>query len=249
MTRHDDQTNNAPAAREERWIAEILGRLKGIQARIAAAARRAGRSPESVALVAVSKTHPAALIAAARAAGQRVFGESRLQEALPKIEALERTAPPPEWHLIGHLQRNKVAQAAGRFALIHSVDSVRLIEELEKQCAARGIDQRILLEINVSGEASKFGAPPEELPFLLAALEKTPHLRGEGLMTIPPYDLDPEAVRPHFARLRDLMAGLGERPNFTPRHLSMGMSGDFEVAIEEGATLVRVGTAIFGERE
>jgi hypothetical protein len=223
----------------------LAARLADVRERLAAAARRAGRRADDIALVAVSKTHPVELLRAAVAAGQTLFGENRVQEALPKIDALAGAA---RWHLIGHLQTNKVNQAVGRFELIHSVDSVRLIEALEARAARLPIVQPILLQLNVAGEASKFGAPPEELPALLDALAAAPHLRAEGLMTMPPYDPDPEAGRPHFTRLRELMAELPPVAHFTPRRLSMGMSGDYEVAIEEGATLLRVGTAIFGER-
>lgn len=242
MSECDEQTINSSGGAAD----PVAARLAEVRRRIDAAAARAGRAAGEVALVAVSKTHPAAAIEAALAAGQRIFGESRIQEALPKVEALGGRA---EFHLIGHLQRNKAHQAVGRFALIHSVDSQRLIEELERRAAALGIVQRVLLEINVSGEASKFGAPPEALPSLIEALEKAEHLRGEGLMTIAPETDDPEEARPYFARLRELMTRITATAHFTPRHLSMGMSGDFEVAIAEGATLVRVGSAIFGARD
>lgn len=225
---------------------EIAGRLSEIRARMDAAARRAGRDPASVTLVAVSKTHPAERVRAALDAGQIVFGENRMQEALPKIEALADT--PARWHLIGHLQSNKARQAAGRFELIHSVDSVNLIQELETRAAAAGIVQKILLQINVSGEESKFGASPSEIPALLDALSRAPHLSADGLMTIPPLTETAEISRPHFKRLRELIASIPADAPFTSRHLSMGMSDDFEVAIEEGATLIRVGTAIFGSR-
>ena len=242
MSERDEQTINSSGGAGD----PVAARLAEVQGRIAAAAARAGRGGGEVTLVAVSKTHPAAAIEAALTAGQLVFGESRVQEALPKVEALGGRA---EFHLIGHLQRNKAHQAVGRFALIHSVDSVRLIEELEKRATMLGIVQRVLLELNVSGEASKFGAPPEALPRLIDALERAEHLRGEGLMTIAPETDDPKEARPYFARLRELLASVTVTPHFAPIHLSMGMSGDFEVAIEEGATLVRVGSAIFGARE
>lgn len=247
------QTNNpagAPAPGPEPGrVAQIAARLETIHGRIAEAAVRAGRGLGAVGLIAVSKTHGATVVSAAYAAGAHVFGENRVQEALPKIDALLELQPAPQWHLIGHLQRNKAKDIVGRFALIHSVDSVRLIEALEEAAAKRGVVQPILLQISLAGEEQKFGASHEALPALLEALAGAPHLRGEGLMTVPPYDDDAEASRPYFRRLRELLAQIGERPNFQPRELSMGMSGDFEVAIEEGATLVRVGTAIFGERE
>jgi hypothetical protein len=221
-------------------------RIREIRGRIDAAARRAGRDPAAVTLVAVSKTFPVETVRLAAGAGQADFGENRVQEALAKLEALNDLRP--RWHLIGHLQRNKVSVAAGRFELIHSVDSSRLIEALEQRAAALEIRQRVLLQLNVAGEASKFGAPPEALGELIEALGAAPHLSCEGLMTIPPWSDDPEAARPHFARLRGLAGQLPETTNVRPLHLSMGMSGDFEVAVEEGATLVRVGSAIFGRR-
>ncbi|MCE5228010.1 YggS family pyridoxal phosphate-dependent enzyme [bacterium] len=227
-------------------MGDIVGNLKTIRGRIEAAALRAGRDPASVTLVAVSKTHPAGRVREAIGAGQAVFGENRIQEALPKIEALAGLNA--RWHLIGHLQGNKARQAAGRFELIHSVDSPELIRELDKRAAAAGVKQKILLQINVAGEASKFGAAPDEITSLLDALSRAPNLIPEGLMTIPPLTDDPEASRPHFKRLRELLNGVrAKQPSFGSQ-LSMGMSDDYEVAIEEGATLVRVGTAIFGER-
>jgi pyridoxal phosphate enzyme (YggS family) len=246
MTDQIGQTHNPEPAPTAGGAADMPAtRLGAIRARLAAAARRAGRDPADVTLIAVSKTHPAGRVSELLAAGQRDFGENRVQEALPKLAAV---GPGPRWHLIGHLQTNKVASIVGKFELIHSVDSVRLIEELERRAGAAGLTQRILLQVNVAGEASKSGAPPEGLTELLTALERAPHLRAEGLMTIPPFDLDAEAARPHFARLRALLENIPASAAFTPRHLSMGMSGDFEVAIEEGATLVRVGTALFGAR-
>lgn len=224
----------------------LAGRLAAVRARIAAAAARAGRDPAAVKLVAVGKTHPAGLIREAFGAGQRDIGENRIQEALGKLDELADL--PIAWHLIGHLQRNKARQAVGRFALIHSVDSARLIEALEAEAARAGVIQPILLQLNLSGEASKFGAAAEELPALLDAVAGAPHLRAEGLMTIPPYDEDPEKSRPIFRRLRRLLESIPAGGPLAARHLSIGMSNDFEVAVEEGATLVRVGTTIFGER-
>ncbi|MEN6627998.1 MAG: YggS family pyridoxal phosphate-dependent enzyme [Candidatus Sumerlaeia bacterium] len=226
-------------------VSNIAASLAAVRARIEAAAARAGRDPREVTLVAISKTNPAEAVREAMAAGQLVFGENRIQEALPKIEAVGGAA---RWHLVGHLQSNKARQAVGRFELIHSVDSVGLIHELNERAAAAGLVQKILLQINVSGEASKFGAPPEALGELLGAVACAPHLAAEGLMTIPPFTDDPETSRPHFIRLRGLLDAIPANAPLTARHLSMGMSDDFEVAIEEGATLVRVGTAIFGAR-
>lgn len=230
----------------QRETDDIRIRLGEVRERIERATVRPGRDPGSVRLIAVSKTFPPEAVRAAAAAGQLDFGENRVQEALPKQDALadQRLA----WHLIGHLQRNKVNAAVGRFELIHSVDSVRLIEALERRAAALDLRQAILLQLNVSGEASKSGAPPEELPALVEALASAPHLICRGLMTIPPWSEDPEAATPHFVRLRELLATLPTTDNILPAELSMGMSGDFEVAIREGATIVRVGSAIFGER-
>lgn len=223
----------------------LKSRLASVRARIEAAARAAGRDPAGVGLIAVTKTHPAEAVEALFALGQMAVGENRVQEMTEKYEALGGRG---EWHFIGHLQRNKAAQVVGRAALIHSVDSERLIEELEKRAAQRGIVQRILLEINTSGETQKTGADPGDAPSLVAALARAPHLRGEGLMTMAPIVERPDDARPAFARLRAVLAGLETGPHFQARHLSMGMSGDFEAAIAEGATLVRVGTAIMGER-
>ncbi len=223
----------------------LLERWERVRERIDHAAQRAGRAPESVGLIAVTKTHPAESVAALFDLGQMAVGENRVQELVRKHDALPGRG---EWHFIGHLQRNKAAQVVGRAALIHSVDSVRLIEELEKKAALQGLIQEVLLEINVSGESRKTGAGPEEAPQLVEALAAASHLRGRGLMTMAPIVENPEDARPTFERLRILMEGLEAGDHFTPRHLSMGMSGDFEAAIAEGSTLVRIGTAIMGER-
>lgn len=226
----------------------MAARLQSIQGRMAAAARRAGRELAAIRLIAVSKTHPAATLAELAGLGQRRFGENRLQEAQGKQAELAGLDPPLEWHFIGHLQRNKVNAVVGRFSLIHSVDSPRLIEALEARAAALNTTQAILFELNLAGEASKTGAAPSALEPMLAALASAPHLRGAGLMIVPPYADDPEASRPYFSELRQLLGDIGPRSNFAPQELSMGMSHDFDVAIEEGATLVRIGTALFGER-
>jgi pyridoxal phosphate enzyme (YggS family) len=224
----------------------IAQNLEEVRRGIAAAAQKAGRDPAAVKLVAVSKTVDPARIKEAWDAGQQIFGENYLQEARGKIEAL---GPGATWHFIGHLQTNKAKAAVDLFHLIHSVDRLHLAQSLEKAAAGRQKVQEILLQVNLAGEASKSGAPPQAVPALLGEIARLPHLRVVGLMTMPPWFDDPEAVRPYFRGLRELRdrllpLGLGPLPE-----LSMGMSGDFEAAIEEGATLVRIGTAIFGRRE
>ncbi len=222
--------------------------LKNINARIADACRRAGRDPQAVRLVAVSKTKPATDIEAAAAAGQRLFGESYVQEFVAKVEEVRRDV---EWHFIGALQSNKVKYLRGKVALVHSVDRLSLAEEISRQWQKLGRPADILLQVNLGGEETKSGADAADLLKLARQVTALPGLQVRGLMTLPPWAEDPEAVRPHFRRLRQLaeeLAVLG-LPNLEMRELSMGMSHDFEVAIEEGATLVRVGTAIFGERQ
>jgi pyridoxal phosphate enzyme (YggS family) len=224
---------------------EIAGNLARVRERIATAARAAGRPPESIRLLAVSKKMPADDVRAALAAGQRAFGENYAQELRDKsalLDADATLAAPPEWHFIGPLQSNKVKYVAGRVALVHAVDSPALLDALE----ARGAPQPCLVQVNVAGEASKKGLPPGDLPALLDRFAAMKNVRCEGLMLIPPRG-DP---RPHFAALRGLRdreAAIA-RPNVELRELSMGMTDDLEVAIEEGATIVRVGTAIFGPR-
>ena len=224
----------------------VEDRLGRVLDRMAAAARRAGRDPASVTLIAVTKVVDAARIRAALAAGLREFGENRIQEALPKIAAV---GPGPRWHLIGHLQRNKARLAAGAFAMIHSIDSAAVALAVER--AARALDRRVpvLIEVNVGGEPTKFGVAPAGLPELVDAVGACEHLVPSGLMTVAPIASDPQTVRPIFRRLREL--GDAMRPRVaggTLHDLSMGMSDDFDVAIEEGATMVRIGRAIFGER-
>jgi pyridoxal phosphate enzyme (YggS family) len=213
-------------------IAENLARVRE---RIDAACARAGRSRDSVKLLAVSKAQPLDAIVAAFEAGQIAFGENYAQELHDKADAL----PEGEWHFIGALQTNKVKLVVGHADLVHTCDRVSLAKELSKRAAARGKLQRLLIEVNVGREPQKGGAMPEEVEPLHALIRELPALRCDGLMCIPPADQDP---RPHFRALRELGQRLG-----VPG-LSMGMSADFEVAIEEGSTLVRVGTAIFGER-
>jgi PLP dependent protein len=226
-------------------MTQIEENLAAVNDRIAAAALRTGRIPASVRLVAVSKTVDLDRIRAALAAGQRLFGENYLQEARDKIAALGREV---SWHLVGHLQSNKAKSAVELFDLIHGVDSLKLAQALEKAAAARGRFQEILLQVNLAGEASKSGAEPESVPGLLEEVLRLPHLQVEGLMTMPPYFSDPDRARPFFRRLRELAERLRDVSGLPLRELSMGMSGDYEVAVEEGATLVRVGTAIFGGR-
>ena len=227
-------------------IADGLGRVRE---RIAAAERAAGRAPGSVRLLAVSKKMTADDVRAALAAGQRAFGENYAQELRDKRAALaeDSTLPTaPEWHYIGPLQSNKVKYVAGQVALAHTVDSATLVEAIE----ARGVPQACLVQVNVAGEAQKRGIAPGELPALLDRFAALSHVTCAGLMVIPPFTDNPDDARPHFAALRALRDREAARPreNVDLRELSMGMSGDLEVAIAEGATIVRVGTAIFGAR-
>lgn len=226
----------------------IAGNLHDVRSRIDAAARRAGRAPGDVQLVAVSKTFSADHVRAAYAAGQRDFGENRVQEALQKISATADIQV--KWHLIGHLQSNKAKKAAGPFVCIHSVDSVELLERLDAAASAEGAAPDVLVQVDLAGEATKFGADVTEARRLLDAALNARTVRLSGLMLIPPWNDDQEQTRPWFVRLRELRdRWLAEGvPAPALRHLSMGMSHDFEAAIEEGATLVRVGTAIFGTR-
>ncbi|MCL4504118.1 MAG: YggS family pyridoxal phosphate-dependent enzyme [Deltaproteobacteria bacterium] len=223
---------------------QIAQNLEAVKRRITAAARRAGRGPEQVRLVAVSKTMPVERLQEAVAAGQHLFGENYLQEARGKIEALGEAAT---WHFIGHLQSNKAKAAVKLFELIHGVDRLKLAEALDRAAAAKEISQKILIQVNLAKEASKSGTSLEAAADLLRQISQLPHLRVMGLMTMPPF-LEPEAVRPYFRSLRELRDRLQDLQGNPLPELSMGMSGDFEVAIEEGATLVRVGTAIFGSR-
>ncbi len=217
----------------------IAQNLSMVRTRIASACARAGRSPDEVTLVGVSKGFPAEAVAEACAAGLTDIGENRVQEAEAKIAALASMSVRPRWHLVGHLQTNKAKAAAGLFAIIQSVDSVRLAQALSKDASA---PLTVLLEVNVAQEASKFGFAPDDVPDSLDAIRRLPNIDVRGLMTVAPQTDDPETVRPVFGRLRELRDQLGLRV------LSMGMTDDFEVAVEEGATIVRIGRAIFGER-
>ena len=230
---------------------DIRARAAAVLARVERAARRAGRDPAEVKLVAVSKTHPAALVReAAASAGIRDFGENRVQEAEGKIGELKEV-PDLRWHLIGHLQPNKARRAAKLFDLIHTVDGAALAERLERVCAEEGRGRlEVLVQVDLAGEASKSGATAEELPALFEVFGRSSHVRCRGLMILPPFFEDVERVRPFFRRLRELRDEWGARGAFGAEavELSMGMSHDYEAAVEEGATLVRVGTALFGGR-
>lgn len=224
----------------------IADKLFDILERMNRACERAGRSPHSVRLTAVSKTHPSEAVAEAFAAGQRVFGESRVQEARQKIPLCPDGI---EWHFIGHLQKNKVRQAVALFGFFHGIDSLSLAQALSRIAGETGVVVRGLLEVNVSGEATKRGFALATVRAEFAAISALPHLQICGLMTMAPYGENPEDARPVFRALRELRDELQEKHGHPLPELSMGMSGDFEVAIEEGATLVRVGSSIFGERE
>jgi pyridoxal phosphate enzyme (YggS family) len=230
----------------------IPDNLARIRERMASVARRSGRDPADVKLMAVSKTFPAEAIRQAYAAGQRLFGENRVQEYAGKAESL-RDLPGFEMHLIGHLQSNKARKAAELFAAVDSVDSVKLAERLNASAADLGRELPVLIEINIGGEEVKAGVAPDsaELEDLLASASRFTDLQICGLMTVPPFTDDPEGARPYFRRLRELRDQIAARnlPGVTMDELSMGMSHDFEVAVEEGSTCVRIGTAIFGARE
>ena len=229
----------------------IAAKIASIQERIAAAARRSGRRPEEIALMAVSKTQSPERIREAYAAGQRLFGENRVQEFAGKAGPLADLRD-AEWHMIGHLQANKAGKAAELFAALDSVDSVKLAEKLDAATRALGKKLSILIEVNVGGESAKSGVAPNsrELEEMLLAAPRLQSLVLRGLMTVPPFTDDPQGARPYFRKLRELRDAIAARklPAVKMDVLSMGMSHDFEVAIEEGSTCVRVGTAIFGER-
>jgi pyridoxal phosphate enzyme (YggS family) len=230
----------------------ISENIAELQSKIDQSARRAGRSPSEVALMAVTKTHPPDRIREAYKAGLRLFGENRVQEFSGKASALA-DLPGPEWHMIGHLQTNKAAKAVELFSAVDSVDSVKLAEKLN--AAARALNKRlqVLIEINVGSEDAKSGVAIDspELEDLLTAAPRLEALNFRGLMTVPPFTEDPQGARPYFRKLRALRDKIAARnlPTITMEILSMGMSHDFAVAIEEGSTCVRIGTAIFGERE
>lgn len=229
-------------------LEHIAENLRAVRARMDSAAGRAGRDPADVTLIAVSKTFGADHVRAAWATGQREFGENKVQEALQKIG--ETADIPVRWHLIGHLQSNKARKAAGPFACIHSVDSVDLLERLDAAAVEAGTTPDVLVQVDLAGETTKFGAPSDAARQLAEAALGCRAVRLRGLMLLPPWSDDPELARPWFSQLRRLQLAwiAGGLPAASLRDLSMGMSHDFEAAIEEGATMVRVGTAIFGKR-
>jgi pyridoxal phosphate enzyme (YggS family) len=236
---------NPKLQREE----DLRQRLKNVHERIAAAATRSGRRPEDITLVSVSKTHSAETIKQAIGAGATDLGENRVQEADAKIPLVGRNAA--RWHLIGHLQSNKARRAVELFDVIHSLDSAALARRLDRVCGE--VNRKVLpvlIQVDLGKEATKSGAPEAEVPKIIEAINQTQTLRLTGLMTLPPYFDDPTLARPFFSRLRELRDEMRARGAFgdLSGELSMGMTNDFEVAIEEGATIVRVGTAIFGER-
>jgi len=226
-------------------VSGVDERLEAVRRRIAHAAARAGRDPATIMLIGATKSVDPDRVRAAFQAGLRDFGENRVQEALPKIAAV---GAGPQWHLIGHLQRNKARQAVGSFAVIHSIDTAALTQTLDRAAGASGRRVRVLIEVNAGGEATKFGVSPGAAEDLVGALGRCEWLEPVGLMTVAPAAPDPQVVRPVFRALRDLRDRLRPLAGEMFRELSMGMSDDFEVAVEEGATMVRIGRAIFGER-
>ncbi|HET7640934.1 MAG TPA: YggS family pyridoxal phosphate-dependent enzyme [Ktedonobacteraceae bacterium] len=236
--------NDQPTLTEEHMAANIAH----VRSIIAEAAIRVGRAPEEITLVAVSKTMPVELVQMAYNLGATDFGENRVQEALPKIAAFHPQGL--RWHMIGHLQSNKASKVVSSFDCVHSVDSLHLAQTLNRYAGELGRQLPVLLQVNVSGESSKEGMSPAAALELARQFVVLPHIQVEGLMTIAPLVADPEQVRPVFRELRLLRDQLrAEQPSYSWKHLSMGMTGDYGVAIEEGATIVRIGRAIFGERE
>ena len=230
-------------------LLNLRERFAGVRNRVESAARRCNRSPDEITLIAISKTHPTETLRAALSLGMTDLGENRVQEAEEKIMELGRQAT--RWHLVGHLQANKARRAVSLFDVIHSLDSVALAQRLDRLCVEDGREELpVLVQIDLGGEDSKTGIDPRELPQLLETIAACERLRLIGLMTLPPYFENAECGRPFFKTLRELRDQLQLQGSFSQRHgeLSMGMSHDFEIAIEEGATMLRVGTAIFGER-
>ena len=224
----------------------IAENLAEVWERICQAIQKSGRELDSVHLVAVSKQVGMAQIKEARIAGAVIFGENKIQDAVPKVDQMGSEGI--SWHFIGHLQKNKVKFLGEHFDLIHSVDSLELAEKIAAQCQTENRVQSVLLQVNVSGETAKFGMEPGELEKQMVAFSRLKGIRVEGLMTIPPYHPNPENSRSHFSRLREFRDQCEKQNRISLHELSMGMTNDFEVAVEEGATLVRVGTAIFGPR-
>jgi len=225
---------------------ELLGNINSVQPRIAAACARAQRDPNSVTLVAVTKGQPPEVVSEAARLGLTLFGENKVQEAKAKIPICPGRL---RWHFIGHLQTNKCREAIELFEMVQSVDSLHVAEELNKRAEQAARTLPVLIEINIVGEASKFGYRLEKLRTELTHLNALPRLEIHGLMTVPPWSSEPENVRPVFSQLRELKQECEQILGAPMPHLSMGMTGDFEVAIEEGATMVRIGTALFGERK
>lgn len=226
----------------------IVDRLTEVRERIAAAARSAGRDPSSIRLIAVSKTFPLDLVREAYAAGQRDFGENRVQEALEKVDASADLTI--AWHLLGHLQTNKAKRAATAFHTIHSIDGADLLRKIDAAAADAGATPELLIQVDLAGEETKHGVAPTDVPAMFDAASALRAARVVGVMALPPYPDNPEDSRPWFRQLRGLREGwlAAGVPAAMLRELSMGMSGDFDVAVQEGATMVRVGTAIFGKR-
>lgn len=226
----------------------VTENLKTVEEKIRQACERSMRERSEVTLIAVSKTKPVSMIREAMDSGIVTFGENKVQELLEKQSVLKE---PLDWHMIGHLQRNKVRQVVGRVKRIHSVDSLRLAEQIQKDCEKQGLTANILIEVNIAGEETKFGLKPEETERVIREIATYPNVRVRGLMTIAPFVENPEENRVHFRNLHKLLVDINSKniDNISMSELSMGMSGDYEVAIEEGATYVRVGTGIFGSRQ
>ena len=225
----------------------IRENVAAIEAKIAAAAKRAGRNPEDILLLAVSKTKPVEMIQEAVDCGLTALGENKVQEIMEKFEPMGKGV---HWHLIGHLQTNKVKYIIDKVDMIHSVESLRLAQEIDKRAAAAKVIMDILVEVNIAGEESKFGVRPEDTEVFLRELSKFDNIHVRGLMTVAPFGNNPEENRVYFRKMRELLVDMNAKKidNISMDVLSMGMTGDYEVAIEEGATIVRVGTGIFGER-
>lgn len=226
----------------------VTENLKTVEEKIRQACERSMRERSEVTLIAVSKTKPVSMIREAMDSGIVTFGENKVQELLEKQSVLKE---PLDWHMIGHLQRNKVRQVVGKVKRIHSVDSLRLAEQIQKDCEKQGLTADILIEVNIAGEETKFGLKPEETERVIREIATYPNVRVRGLMTIAPFVENPEENRVHFRNLHKLLVDINSKniDNISMGELSMGMSGDYEVAIEEGATYVRVGTGIFGSRQ